>query len=149
MWEGLTLCNSQPLPRFWGGCFNDYRNTPPHEGYSIIKKWVEARFKHTKAAATLRVRTPGLLRSFALWVVSILVYSVGALAESEQPGVSMLRPWHHMAGMLLLCAVCSTLLTLDEARDDCPLHFPEGPPVAPLHGVRLGAVLRGWRLSSR
>jgi len=24
---------------FWGMCFNDYRKTTPHEGYSIVKKW--------------------------------------------------------------------------------------------------------------
>ena len=24
---------------FWGQCFNDYRTTQPHEGYSILAKW--------------------------------------------------------------------------------------------------------------
>lgn len=29
---------------FWGMCFNDYRNTLPHEGYHIIKRWKEKYF---------------------------------------------------------------------------------------------------------
>ena len=24
---------------FWGHCFNQYRDTNPHEGYSILKNW--------------------------------------------------------------------------------------------------------------
>ena len=24
---------------FWGMCFNDYRETTPHEGYSILRRW--------------------------------------------------------------------------------------------------------------
>eukprot|EP01012_Entosiphon_sulcatum_P058118 TRINITY_DN8207_c0_g1_i1.p1 TRINITY_DN8207_c0_g1~~TRINITY_DN8207_c0_g1_i1.p1 ORF type:complete len:382 (-),score=40.28 TRINITY_DN8207_c0_g1_i1:57-1202(-) len=24
---------------FWGKCFNDYRDTPPHEGYTIVRSW--------------------------------------------------------------------------------------------------------------
>lgn len=24
---------------FWGQCFNDYRDTEPHEGYGIVKRW--------------------------------------------------------------------------------------------------------------
>ena len=39
---------------FWGSCFNDYRETSPHEGYSIIRGWVERHFKYTQAAATMR-----------------------------------------------------------------------------------------------
>ena len=39
---------------FWGGCYNDYRNTAPHEGYGIIKQWVERQFKDTQAAAAFR-----------------------------------------------------------------------------------------------
>ena len=39
---------------FWGGCYNDYRNVAPHEGYSIIKSWVEKKFKYTEAATALR-----------------------------------------------------------------------------------------------
>lgn len=39
---------------FWGGCYNDYRDAAPHEGYAIIKRWVERRFKYTEAAAALR-----------------------------------------------------------------------------------------------
>eukprot|EP01125_Pyxidicula_operculata_P003829 TRINITY_DN1524_c0_g1_i4.p1 TRINITY_DN1524_c0_g1~~TRINITY_DN1524_c0_g1_i4.p1 ORF type:complete len:469 (-),score=84.11 TRINITY_DN1524_c0_g1_i4:101-1507(-) len=33
---------------FWGACFNDYRNTEPHEGYQIVKKWKENMFYHKK-----------------------------------------------------------------------------------------------------
>lgn len=28
---------------FWGQCFNDYRETQPHEGYEIIAKWRDAK----------------------------------------------------------------------------------------------------------
>ena len=24
---------------FWGQCFNDYRNTKPHDGYQILRQW--------------------------------------------------------------------------------------------------------------
>ena len=27
---------------FWGGCFNDYRNTAPHAGYAIVAGWRDA-----------------------------------------------------------------------------------------------------------
>lgn len=30
---------------FWGKCFNDYRQTKPHDGYQIIKKWRDQYFK--------------------------------------------------------------------------------------------------------
>jgi len=52
--RGLTyhdLCDPHVLANdpelflgFWGGCFNDYRNTPPHEGYNIIAKWRDEYF---------------------------------------------------------------------------------------------------------
>ncbi|CAJ1359581.1 unnamed protein product, partial [Effrenium voratum] len=29
---------------FWGTCFNDYRETQPHEGYNIIRQWRDTRF---------------------------------------------------------------------------------------------------------
>ncbi|CAK8999126.1 Uncharacterized protein SCF082_LOCUS5934, partial [Durusdinium trenchii] len=29
---------------FWGSCYNDYRDTQPHEGYSILRSWRDARF---------------------------------------------------------------------------------------------------------
>jgi len=41
---------------FWGQCFNDYRGTAPHQGYEIIEKWVEQRFRHSKTAQILRER---------------------------------------------------------------------------------------------
>ena len=44
---------------FWGGCYNDYRNTAPHEGYEIVKSWVERQFKYTQAAALLRAHLEG------------------------------------------------------------------------------------------
>ena len=31
---------------FWGKCFNDYRNTTPHFGYNIIKKWRDKFFSY-------------------------------------------------------------------------------------------------------
>eukprot|EP00959_Pyramimonas_sp_CCMP1952_P094153 1969673-Pyramimonas_sp.AAC.2 len=33
---------------FWGMCFNDYRNTNPHEGYHIIQRWRDSRFAKNK-----------------------------------------------------------------------------------------------------
>eukprot|EP00124_Ichthyophonus_hoferi_P000276 Ihof_evm2s10 gene=Ihof_evmTU2s10 len=29
---------------FWGSCFNDYRETEPHKGYYIIKRWKDHQF---------------------------------------------------------------------------------------------------------
>ena len=37
-----------------GGCYNDYRNVQPHEGYAIVKRWVERGFPYTAAAAEIR-----------------------------------------------------------------------------------------------
>lgn len=37
---------------FWGGCFNDYRNTQPHEGYNIVKDWCDKRFMCRHEVAT-------------------------------------------------------------------------------------------------
>ena len=39
---------------FWGGCFNDYRDTPNHDGYGIIKRWVDQAFERGRAAVELR-----------------------------------------------------------------------------------------------
>ncbi|CAK0867792.1 unnamed protein product, partial [Prorocentrum cordatum] len=39
---------------FWGQCFNDYRCTPPHEGYAMIDRWVDRRFRHTELAQKIR-----------------------------------------------------------------------------------------------
>ena len=36
---------------FWGTCFNDYRNTVPHEGYQIVARWRDRFFRHTSAVA--------------------------------------------------------------------------------------------------
>ena len=62
--RGLTyrdICQPQYLEEdpalfhgFWGGCYNDYRDVTPHEGYAIVKRWVERRFRYTEAAAQLR-----------------------------------------------------------------------------------------------
>ena len=51
---------------FWGTCFNDYRNTVPHEGYQIVARWRDRFFRHTSAAARLRDATgaPGAFFSF-------------------------------------------------------------------------------------
>ena len=38
---------------FWGGCFNDYRDTEPHDGYYIIRRWVKERFSDTQMAKVL------------------------------------------------------------------------------------------------
>jgi hypothetical protein len=42
----LDLCqpiwiteNPELFYGFWGKCWNDYRDTIPHEGYNIMKKW--------------------------------------------------------------------------------------------------------------
>jgi len=41
---------------FWGGCFNDYRDTGPHEGYAIIRKWTDAMFRQSDFAERIRAR---------------------------------------------------------------------------------------------
>eukprot|EP01089_Gocevia_fonbrunei_P004257 TRINITY_DN1427_c0_g1_i1.p1 TRINITY_DN1427_c0_g1~~TRINITY_DN1427_c0_g1_i1.p1 ORF type:complete len:405 (-),score=66.67 TRINITY_DN1427_c0_g1_i1:11-1225(-) len=35
---------------FWGKCFNDYRTTNPHEGYTILQKWKESYFNSSNVA---------------------------------------------------------------------------------------------------
>jgi NAD-dependent SIR2 family protein deacetylase len=51
---------------FWGTCFNDYRNTVPHEGYQTVARWRDRFFRHTSAAARLRdaAGAPGAFFSF-------------------------------------------------------------------------------------
>jgi len=39
---------------FWGQCFNDYRETAPHEGYAMIDRWMSKRFRHSSAAKAVR-----------------------------------------------------------------------------------------------
>ena len=39
---------------FWGSCFNDYRETDPHEGYELIAQWCEKYFADTVVAEALR-----------------------------------------------------------------------------------------------
>jgi NAD-dependent SIR2 family protein deacetylase len=34
-----------PHAGFWGTCYNDYKNTSPHEGYKILYKWRHRLFK--------------------------------------------------------------------------------------------------------
>jgi len=42
---------------FWGTCFNDYRQTQPHEGYAIIRKWRDARFgASSRVARAIRMQ---------------------------------------------------------------------------------------------
>lgn len=41
---------------FWGQCFNDYRNTAPHDGYEILDRWAESRFRHSPVAKSIRDR---------------------------------------------------------------------------------------------
>eukprot|EP00929_Paragymnodinium_shiwhaense_P080447 TRINITY_DN41955_c0_g1_i2.p1 TRINITY_DN41955_c0_g1~~TRINITY_DN41955_c0_g1_i2.p1 ORF type:complete len:438 (-),score=96.32 TRINITY_DN41955_c0_g1_i2:508-1821(-) len=46
---------------FWGQCYNDYRQTAPHEGYQIIERWVERRFRHSPIADALRMEQEKLV----------------------------------------------------------------------------------------
>lgn len=39
---------------FWGQCFNDYRNTAPHEGYAIIDGWADRLFRRSRTAEAMR-----------------------------------------------------------------------------------------------
>ena len=39
---------------FWGACYNDYRNVEPHDGYRIVQRWVEQRFRHNGVSNALR-----------------------------------------------------------------------------------------------
>mmetsp|Transcript_55085 Transcript_55085/g.103277 ORF Transcript_55085/g.103277 Transcript_55085/m.103277 type:complete len:463 (+) Transcript_55085:48-1436(+) len=41
---------------FWGQCFNDYRLTQPHEGYSIVRHWTNCLFRDSDVATSLRAR---------------------------------------------------------------------------------------------
>ena len=39
----------------WGGCFNDYRNVQEHDGYAILRHWVDSKgLRKTSAAAEIR-----------------------------------------------------------------------------------------------
>jgi len=43
---------------FWGQCYNDYRGTPPHEGYEIIDKWADNLFRKSTTADCIRKSMP-------------------------------------------------------------------------------------------
>ena len=88
-----ALCNPGVLHEdpalfhgFWGGCFNDYRNVPPHEGYSIVARWVEQRFgAHTRAAAALRRLQDegGAPRAFFAFTSNVDAHHERAFAAEE------------------------------------------------------------------
>lgn len=55
--EYVDICQTSWLEKdpelfygFWGSCFNDYRDTAPHEGYSIIKSWKSNLFESSPQA---------------------------------------------------------------------------------------------------
>lgn len=55
------LCNPRWLHRdpelfygFWGSCYNDYRETEPHPGYGIIRRWRDQRFARSPVAQEVR-----------------------------------------------------------------------------------------------
>jgi len=39
---------------FWGQCYNDYRDTSPHQGYEIINRWVDSRYRGSAVAGKIR-----------------------------------------------------------------------------------------------
>lgn len=39
---------------FWGQCYNDYRATGPHEGYEIINKWADRKFRTSATAKSIQ-----------------------------------------------------------------------------------------------
>lgn len=39
---------------FWGTCYNDYRETQPHEGYDLLRRWRDARFVASQADRAVR-----------------------------------------------------------------------------------------------
>jgi len=41
---------------FWGACFNDYRSTQPHRGYSIVGNWVDRKFRNSDVARSIQQR---------------------------------------------------------------------------------------------
>lgn len=48
---------------FWGQCYNDYRETAPHEGYRIVSRWAEHKFRHSTVAEAIRFRLGEAARS--------------------------------------------------------------------------------------
>ena len=44
---------------FWGGCFNDYRNTEPHAGFAMLAKWRDAKNGGEIATAIAAEQTCG------------------------------------------------------------------------------------------
>jgi len=45
---------------FWGQCFNDYRETAPHDGYRIVNSWAEKLFRHSSIGKLIRNAGPQL-----------------------------------------------------------------------------------------
>jgi len=39
---------------FWGACYNDYRDTEPHDGYRLIRQWRDERFATSIVAEDIR-----------------------------------------------------------------------------------------------
>jgi len=48
---------------FWGQCHNDYRDTPPHEGYAIIDRWADRWFRQSRVARAVRGRLAAVRRA--------------------------------------------------------------------------------------
>ena len=74
---------------FWGACFNDYRDTAPHEGYAIVRRWRDELFASTDVAAALRARGgAGAFYSFTSNVDHHSVRAFGADCSREVHGTS-------------------------------------------------------------
>ncbi|CAK0796708.1 unnamed protein product [Prorocentrum cordatum] len=44
---------------FWGTCYNDYRDTEPHDGYGLVRGWRDRFFASSLAARSIRNRLDG------------------------------------------------------------------------------------------
>ena len=68
---------------FWGKCFNDYRDTAPHAGYGIVKRWRDAMFDGTATSKRLAARHGGDAEAFFSFTSNVDAHHLGTFGASE------------------------------------------------------------------
>lgn len=68
---------------FWGKCFNDYRDTTPHAGYGIVKRWRDAMFDGTATSQRLAARHGGDAQAFFSFTSNVDAHHLSTFDAGE------------------------------------------------------------------
>ena len=68
---------------FWGRCFNDYRDTEPHDGYGIVAGWRDKFFRNTPTATALAAESNGTPGAFFAFTSNVDAHHFASFSELE------------------------------------------------------------------